>query len=209
MRQPRNRPALKDVIEVILHMLSPTAIRAYFSMFGYYIHDHVAPRARMHKGRNVRIHPTASFRCGENIRLGENSHVNQYCCVWASPNSRIVIGDNVLMGPGACIFSSNHSADPDMPMNVQPWVEKDIVIGNDVWVGANSVIVAGVRIGDGAVVGAGAVVTKDVPPYTIVGGVPARGIGRRGRRRPSPADGPRGENPADDGKKPANKDSQT
>ncbi|NOZ22684.1 MAG: acyltransferase [Planctomycetes bacterium] len=187
-------------------MLSPTAIRSYLSMFGYYIHDHVAPRARMHQGRNVRIHPTASFRCGENIWLGENSHVNQYCCVWASPKSRIVIGDNVLMGPGARIFSSNHDTDLDMPMNVQPWIEKDIAIGNDVWVGSNSVIVAGVKIGDGAIIGAGAVVTRDIPPYAIVGGIPARSIGKRWRRHASPADGPEGENPANGGKKSAKKE---
>lgn len=60
------------------------------------------------------------------------------------------------------------------------WDDKgDIVIGNDVWIGFEAVVMAGVRIGDGAIVGARAVVTKDVPPYTIVGGVPARPIRRR------------------------------
>ena len=60
------------------------------------------------------------------------------------------------------------------------WDHKgDIVIGNDVWIGYEAVIMAGVTIGDGAIIGARAVVTKDVPPYTIVGGVPAREIRRR------------------------------
>lgn len=60
------------------------------------------------------------------------------------------------------------------------WDHKgDIVIGNDVWIGYEAVILAGVTIGDGAVIGSRAVVTKDVPPYTIVGGVPARTIRRR------------------------------
>ena len=60
------------------------------------------------------------------------------------------------------------------------WDKKgDIVIGNDVWIGYEAVIMAGVTIGDGAVIGARAVVTKDVPPYTIVGGVPAKPIRRR------------------------------
>lgn len=60
------------------------------------------------------------------------------------------------------------------------WDHKgDIVIGNDVWIGYEAVIMAGVTIGDGAIIGARAVVTKDVPPYTIVGGVPARDIRRR------------------------------
>ena len=60
------------------------------------------------------------------------------------------------------------------------WDHKgDIVIGNDVWIGYEAVVMAGVTIGDGAIIGARAVVTKDVPPYTIVGGVPAREIRRR------------------------------
>lgn len=59
----------------------------------------------------------------------------------------------------------------------QSWDNKgDIIIGNDVWIGYEAVILAGVSIGDGAIIGARAVVTKDVPPYTIVGGVPAKSI---------------------------------
>ena len=62
----------------------------------------------------------------------------------------------------------------------QSWDNKgDIIIGNDVWIGYEAVILAGVSIGDGAIIGARAVVTKDVPPYTIVGGVPAKSIKKR------------------------------
>ena len=75
------------------------------------------------------------------------------------------------------MFSSNHNTkDVSLPMNVQPWVERDIVIGNDVWIGSNSVILAGVKIGDGTVIGAGSVVTKDIPAFVVAGGVPARTI---------------------------------
>ena len=65
-------------------------------------------------------------------------------------------------------------------MNTQPHIEKDIIVGNDVWVGANSVIVAGVNVGEGAIIAAGSVVTKDVPAYTIVGGIPSKPIRARG-----------------------------
>ena len=131
-------------------------------------------------GGNPRIHPTASLRCGENIVLGRNGHINQYCCIWASPNSKIVLGDDLLMGPGCKIFSSNHSADQsDIPMNIQPFREADIVIGNDCWIGANCVITAGVTIGDGTIVAAGAVVTKDLPPGVVAGGIPAKVIKQR------------------------------
>jgi acetyltransferase-like isoleucine patch superfamily enzyme len=177
---PRNRATAGDFLEVLRYLLTPTAVRALAELVGYYVHDHIASRARMKVIGNPRIHPTASIRCGENITLGRNAHINQYCCVWASKNSRIVLGDNLLMGPGVKIFSSNHRAALGSPMNAQPFVEKDIVIGDDVWLGANSVVVAGVTIGEGAIVAAGSVVTKDVPTYTIVGGIPARPLKRRG-----------------------------
>ena len=64
-------------------------------------------------------------------------------------------------------------------MNLQPNEAKPIRIGNDVWIGAHAVVLAGVTIGEGAVVGAGAVLKDNVPPYTIVGGVPAKVIGMR------------------------------
>lgn len=67
----------------------------------------------------------------------------------------------------------------NIPMIYQGHFEKDIVIGDDVWIGFGAQILPGVKIGDGAIIGAGAVVTKDVEPYTIVGGVPAKIIKKR------------------------------
>lgn len=176
---PRNRLTKEDIKEVIRYFFSLKAVKAFLDLVGWYVHDHIAPKAKMRIAGNPRIHPTASLRCGENISLGKNFHIKQYCCIWASKNSRIVLGDNLLMGPGVKIFSSNHSSKIGLPMNIQPHVEKDIIIGNDVWLGANSVVVAGVKIGVGAIVAAGSVVTKDVPEYTIVGGIPAKPIKKR------------------------------
>ena len=175
-----NRLGPRDIWEVVRYTFSITFVRVLVSSFGYLIHDHVAPRAQMHIAGNPRIHPSASLRCGRNIHLGRNSHINQFCCIWASENSRVIIGDNVLMGPGAKLFSSNHgTADLTIPMNVQPYVEKDIVIGDDVWLGANVVVVAGVEVGKGSVVAAGSVVTRNIPPWTIAAGVPAKPIKSR------------------------------
>lgn len=170
--------------EVLRYGLSWTALRCYAYRFAYYVHDHVTPVAQMVRAGNPRIHATASLRCGYNIVLGRNSHINQYCCVWASPCARIILGDDLLMGPGAKLFASNHGMAVGLPMNQQPHVEKDIVVGNDVWIGANAVILAGVAVGDGAVIAAGSVVTRDVLPYTVVAGVPARLVRRRGQGRP-------------------------
>lgn len=167
------------IFEVLRYGISLSALKSVFEKYAWYIHDHVAPIARMKKSGNARIHPTASLRCGQNIQLGKNSHINQYCCIWASPNSRIILGDNLLMGPGVKMFSSNHGTSKDKILNQQDWAEKDIVVGNDVWIGANAVLVPGVKIGDGAIVAAGAVVTKDVEAYAVVGGVPARVIKKR------------------------------
>ena len=85
------------------------------------------------------------------------------------------IGENVMMGPDVTILSQTHNIErTDIPMGKQGMREAEVSIGNDVWIGMRSIIMPGVKIGDGAVIGAGAVVTKDVPDYAIVGGVPAR-----------------------------------
>lgn len=183
---PNNEINVKHFWEVIRYAFSLTMIKEIMHKFGYFIHDHVAPISQMHIKGNPRIHPSASFRCGHNIYLGQNSHINQYCCIWASRNSKIILGDDLLMGPGAKMFSSNHSTQAlDIPMNSQAWVEKDIVVGNDVWIGSNVVVLAGVRIGNGTVIAAGSVVTKDIPEYVVAGGVetPSCGDAEESRHR--------------------------
>ncbi len=171
----RNKINFYDILEVLRHIFSFLFIKEIVKKVGYFIHDHVAPISKMNIAGNPRIHPSASLRCGENIFLGLNSHINQYCCVWASKKSKIIIGNNLLMGPGVKIFSSNHMVEnTGIPMNIQPYIEKDIIVGNDVWIGSNSVITAGTKIGKGVVIAAGSVVTKDIPEYAIVGGIPAK-----------------------------------
>ena len=174
-QEPRNRVEWRDIWEVIKYSFSLTLFKELAYKFGYFIHDHVAPRAQLNAKGNPRIHPTASLRCGYNIYLGLNSRINQYCCVWASEHSKIILGDNVLMGPGVKIFSSNYTTtDIDTPMILQPYTEKDIVIANDVWLGSNSVITAGVKIGDGSIIAAGSVVTKSIYNGKTVKGNPAK-----------------------------------
>ena len=87
------------------------------------------------------------------------------------------IDDNVMMGPEVTILTHTHNIErTDIPMGRQGMRMAKVVIGNDVWIGMRVVIMPGVRVGDGAVVGAGAIVTKDVPAFAIVGGVPAKVI---------------------------------
>ncbi len=170
----------QKILKVVRWTFSVTMLRCLARWWGYYVHEHVSQMAQIKKGRKVWIHPTASFRNGQNIVIGDYSHVNRDCCLWAGQKSRIVLGKFVLMGPGVRIHATNHTfADTGIPMMLQPLREADVVIEDDVWLGANVVVTAGVSIGQGAVVAAGAVVTKDVPPYAIVGGVPAKVIKSR------------------------------
>lgn len=87
------------------------------------------------------------------------------------------IGKNVMMGPDVTILTHTHNIErTDIPMGQQGMRVAEVVIGNDVWIGMRVIIMPGVKVGDGVVIGAGAVVTKDVPDFAIVGGVPAKVI---------------------------------
>ena len=90
------------------------------------------------------------------------------------------IGRDVLMGPECVILTTNHNfSKRESPIRLQGSTSKPVLIGDDVWIGQRVMIMPGVNIGNGAIIGAGAVVTKDVPPYTIVGGAPAKVIKSR------------------------------
>lgn len=181
---------LKYYLEVIRHTLSPRFFISLIYNYAYYVHERVVWRAKIHAASDVRIHATASIRNAQNVYIGKNSHINHLCCVWAGENSKIILGDNLLMGPGVSLFSSNHSMDMAQPMTYQERREDSIVIGDDVWLGAHSVITAGTHIANGVVVAAGAVVTRSISQEgAIVGGVPAKIIGQRPSTAPAASNG--------------------
>ncbi len=107
--------------------------------------------------------------CGKNIRLGKRVFINACCCF--QDQGGITICDGALIGHRVVLATLNHDMAPDRRASLQP---APIVIGENVWIGSGAVVLPGVTIGDGAVVAAGVVVTRDVPPNTVVGGVPAR-----------------------------------
>lgn len=168
------------MIEVLSGVFSLSFLKAITASIAYYIHEHVIWRKKINSQGDYRIHSRASIRNAQNIYLGNNVRITMDCCIWAEKYSKIIFGDNVLVGPGAKMFCGNHGTNLNgVPMVYQDRTEKDILIGNDVWVGANSIITSGVKIGDGVIVAAGSVVTKDVPPNCIVGGIPAKVIKQR------------------------------
>jgi acetyltransferase-like isoleucine patch superfamily enzyme len=109
------------------------------------------------------------------IKIGRDSLVGEYTVIRGQGG--VTIGDRVYTSPFTQIIAVDHVFDdPDKPFIDQGITAQGIVIEDDVWLGSGAVITDGVRVGKGAVVAAGAVVTKDVPPHTVVGGVPAKPI---------------------------------
>lgn len=153
------------------------------------IHDNVYLDALSSRGitlgDNVTIRENAIIECtgilrfpGEGIIIGNNVGISQNCFIAA--RGFISIGDDVQFGPSVTLVSENHNfEDPNILIRNQGVRREGIIIESDCWLGAGSKIMDGVWIGKGCIIAAGAVVTKNVPPYSIVGGVPARLIKKR------------------------------
>ena len=126
-------------------------------------------------GQRVNIEKGASF--SNRISLGDRSGIG----LNAQLNGAMEIGNDVMMGPDVVVYTLNHSTErTDIPMSRQGFTEeKEVIIEDDVWIGARVIILPGVRVSQGSIIAAGSVVTKDVPPYTIVGGAPAKVIKSR------------------------------
>src|SRR3569623_1197295 len=107
---------------------------------------------------------------GYDIRLGLNVFINQYCTF--HDLGGLDIADDVMIGPSVNILTTSHPLDPSRRRAVT--IGKPIVIERNVWTGASATIIGGVTVGENSVVAAGSVVTRDVPPNTLLGGNPAR-----------------------------------
>ncbi|MCX8043102.1 MAG: acetyltransferase [Desulfobacterota bacterium] len=125
-----------------------------------------------HMGKGVIIKRGVVFGDGSGISIGDESQIGYCDTLYVND---LTIGKYVLIGPHVAIIDANHRFDRlDIPIKYQGYKYKGpIIIEDDVFIGANVTILSGVRIGTGVVVGAGAVVNKDVPPFAVVGGVPA------------------------------------
>lgn len=135
-------------------------------------------------GKNVklgggRLYGAKNIRIGNDVSIGDGY-------LFMCTRAKVVIGDHTMFGPGVTVITGGHRYDiQGRPMisvkeeEKRPEDDRDVIFEGDNWIGANATILRGVTIGEGAIVGAGAVVAKDVPPYTIVGGNPAKVIKHR------------------------------
>ena len=146
----------------------------------------IDPRAFPARGGKIIIGDNSVIRAGTMllpsggfITIGNRTKLNQY--VVLNGEGGLQIGNDVMIAAFTSFFAANHKFDRlDIPMRAQGMSTKGgIVVEDDVWIGTHAVILDGVHIGTGSVIAAGSVVTKNVEPFSIVAGVPAKIIGRR------------------------------
>lgn len=136
-------------------------------------------------GRNVTLCKGTTIDCtgvirelGEGLVVGDYVGVSEACFIQVRGTVRI--GSHVMMGPGVRIFSENHTVGvTDKLLIEQPTIRKGVCIEDDIWIGSGATILDGVTVGRGSVIGAGSIVTRDIPPYSVVAGVPAKIIKKR------------------------------
>jgi len=157
---------------------APTAafFREVFHLFAYYVINHVKGISKAKIGKNSRIWPTVLLRNAERIYIGDNTTINHNNILWAGRQSAVIrIGNNVMTGPNVQMIAYNHYYENGQPLR-EYFTEQDIIIEDNVWLGANVIVLAGAKVGRGVLVGAGAVVIGDLPPHTVCVGVPAKAV---------------------------------
>ncbi len=152
-------------------------------------------------GRNLRVDSGVTILGFENISLGDNISIMKNSYIYAHDGGELTIGDNftlnsnsqlgasfgkIIIGndcaiaPNCLLRASNHRFDnPDIPFRKQGHTYGEIILEDDIWIASNSVITADTKIGRGSIIGAGSIVTKNIEPFSIVGGVPAKLIRKR------------------------------
>ena len=181
----KNNPKLKELVDWLIMNQVETRPRWYVRLLAP-LYQHRGTHTVIHRSVRMDTPPYRKFS------LGDYSVVESFACINNAVGD-VVIGDhtriglhNTIIGPvtigshvnlaqGITITALNHNfADPQKRIDQQGVSTTPVTIGDDIWIGANAVVLSGVTIGNHSVVAAGAVVTKDVPPHSLVAGVPAK-----------------------------------
>lgn len=146
--------------------------------FGYAFRRVLVKQIGESVGQSIIVKHNAQIGAGVGLHVGDRSQLGHNCRI----GNFVTIGCDVVMGPDVVIMTSAHAfEDPNVPINLQGALPiRPVNIGDDVWIGTRVIIMPGVMVGKGAVIGAGSVVTKEVPPFAVVAGVPAKVIRYRG-----------------------------
>ena len=129
-------------------------------------------------GKKCTIHPSVLIRGSKNIQLGDNVSINHGSEIYGYGGLKV--GDDVMISYNVMIFTDSRIYKSKTKLKeTKGRIKKEVLIGNDVWVGAGAIILPGVKICDHAIISAGAVVTKNVDEWCIYGGNPAKKIGSR------------------------------
>jgi maltose O-acetyltransferase len=168
-------------LKVLRSMFSLTFIKHLSMLFAFYVFNYVRGRRLAHIGRKCHISQTVLMRYPERIFIGDNCLLNHNNILQAGKKTGVIrLGDYVMVGPNVQMFAYNHCMNiSDVPMIEQPYIDADIIIEDDVWIGAGTTILGGAKINKGVVVGAGSVVTGELLSNSICVGVPAKVIKMR------------------------------
>lgn len=170
----------KQFTRLVLYFLYRVLLRYFPNDFRPYafflpsLRNYVVKLIILEAGKGIRVKFNADI--SPNIKVGDFSELGERCLIYGGTE----IGREVLMGQDVKIFTQNHNFnDLDKPIRLQGVTFEKVVIGDDVWVCSNVVILPGVKIGSHSVIASGSVVTKSFPPYSLIGGNPARLIKKR------------------------------
>tara|TARA_R110001583_G_scaffold62493_2_gene183721 strand:- start:7302 stop:7841 length:540 start_codon:yes stop_codon:yes gene_type:complete len=171
---------MKNIVIVVYYVFLqflPMKPFPFYSV-GYYLRRIAARALFKHTGKEIVVKSRCYFGDGSRLSVGDFSQLSQ----GGRFNGTISIGEYVLMGPDVIMMATSHEYEEiDIPIMLQGEAEeREIRVGDGVWLGARSIILPGVCIGDHSIVASGSVVTRSFGPYSIIGGVPARLIKIRG-----------------------------
>ena len=170
---PNGIPLFNPELPAFFHLIVQIVVYAFTGSTIYEVF-------RVTIGKYAIIRPSNIYGgpIGEGLTMGDNSNIGPYNYIGCS--GKITIGNNVMLAPRVSIYAENHVFDhPEILIRDQGVEKKEVIIEDDCWIAANSILLAGVTIGKGSVVAAGSVVTENVPPYSVVAGVPAKWIKSR------------------------------